>query len=251
MHGKENQQWMFEILFDSTYIITSLKTWKVLEAVDGSIVQNGRHGGDSQRWIITMNDDGSFEIKSKESNLVLDVPGSTMVSGKELILYKSHHGINQRWVIEKIGKVKTIMLDRYRFYAIRNIDNELVLGVPNSTNYNEIKIDQEKENGENNQRWIFEYMEDDGSYIITNAATGKVLDVFGNQRKNGVALQQFERHGGNNQRWYLKNYKDGGIIIESKGTGTVLDVPGSNKNPGTTITLYSKHEGTNQRWIIA
>ncbi|MFD9637453.1 RICIN domain-containing protein [Streptomyces violascens] len=40
---------------------------------------------------------------------------------------------------------------------------------------------------------------EEGTYILTNVASGKVLDILGNENESGANVGQYTRHGGPNQ----------------------------------------------------
>ncbi|WP_240617428.1 RICIN domain-containing protein [Nocardioides speluncae] len=62
----------------------------------------------SQKWVLTQQDDGSYQIKNAGSGLCADVAFSSQTSGAEVVQYSCGTTPNQRWAITNAAGVLTI-----------------------------------------------------------------------------------------------------------------------------------------------
>lgn len=90
---------------------------------------------------------------------------------------------------------------------------------------------------------------EDGTYRITNVATGQVLEVDGGSDDDGANVQQWAYWGGANQHWELTREADG-YRIENVSTGKVLDVARGSTINGANVHQWSDHGGDNQRFEL-
>lgn len=91
----------------------------------------------------------------------------------------------------------------------------------------------------------------DGSYIITNSASGKALEIYANQERDGTPIDQWDANGGVNQRWrLLKRPSSGRIYLRSELDHRMLDVSGGSSQPGTPAISYSLTGGNNQGFYL-
>lgn len=90
------------------------------------------------------------------------------------------------------------------------------------TNETDGNVDICWENYTANQYWKF-YRQDDGSYIIKNAKTGKCLDVNGGSAQDGANIQVYDQNNSNAQKWELIPCGNG-YQIKAKCTDCVMEM---------------------------
>lgn len=100
-----------------------------------------------------------------------------------------------------------------------------------------------------NQLWRFDEIEQ-GSWRLTNLASGKILDLPGSSTANSVQLQQYADNGGDNQRWVINRTDDGYFIITSKASGKNMDVDGVSAQDGAEVHQHQDTGNDNQLWSI-
>lgn len=106
-----------------------------------------------------------------------------------------------------------------------------------------------KSNGDA-QYWIFTRYSD-GSYKITNKATGKVLDVYAASRAPGANVGLYASNDTNAQRWYIYKNKNGSYSLRAKcGTTCVLTVKGASSAAGTNVLMDTFTGNSSQQFNI-
>lgn len=91
----------------------------------------------------------------------------------------------------------------------------------------------------------------DGSYVITNIASGKALDVVGASAGLGAVVQQYTPNGTTAQRWYLRDAGKGGLYIQSALGNWVLDIPSGNTGNGIKLQLWEPNLSNAQQFLLS
>lgn len=99
------------------------------------------------------------------------------------------------------------------------------------------------------QRFLFT-RQDDGSYVITNEASGLALDVQSAIAQDGAVVQQYEPNGTPAQRWFIRD-SGNGYYLQSELGNWVLDIEAGMSSDGTSIRLYSPNGSAAQRFMLA
>ncbi|MBP1919008.1 RICIN domain-containing protein [Youngiibacter multivorans] len=144
---------------------------------------------------------GTYFIRSKKSNLVMDVFGGGTEMGTNIIQWSYHGGLNQQWKFESLEN---------GYYKITSVLNpQYSLDVYGGGTDLGNRVIQWNYHGGINQQWkIIE--NDDGSVSLMSrlaeeSGTGYLLDVYGGGMDAGVNVIQWTAHYGDNQRWYLES----------------------------------------------
>ena len=277
-----------KLIKDGIYTIsTALNTNMVLDIADGSY-QNGANlqlwgiaMTQQQKFEVTYNEEGYYEIKSVNSGKMLDVAGGSNANGTKIRQYESNETEYQKWIIQDAGN---------GYYYIASKGAEAYLDVAGASTQNGASITIYEMNGTNaqkfkfkevpiiyndsynietslranrvldmdltnsylqiwtlnqqseNQRFKLEYI--DGDYKIICSATNKVLTA------NQTSVIQDTYEGAENQKWKIEIAGDGYYYIKSKSTGLYLDVTGASDSEGTRVNLYEKNETNAQKFAF-
>lgn len=144
---------------------------------------------------------GTYVIRSKNSNLVMDVYDGGTTEGTNIIQYSYHGGVNQQWKFESLNN------GYYKITSVLNPEYSIDVYGGGTTMGN--RVIQYHYHGGINQQW--KIMENaDGSISLMSrlaeeSGTGYLLDVFGGGKTEGVNVIQWVSNNGDNQKWYLEN----------------------------------------------
>ena len=105
-------------------------------------------------------------------------------------------------------------------------------------------VELKKEEGITSEMWRFN-RQSDGSYVITNFATGRVLDAYGLGTTDFTNVFTDVYNGGNNQKWFIYE-KNGGYLIRAAYTSMVLDVDHAIFESGTNIEMHEQNDSNAQ-----
>ena len=107
-------------------------------------------------------------------------------------------------------------------------------------------------NGTAAQQWTFE-RNDDGSYTIRNANSGKALDVACAQFKDGGNVWQYEPNGTEAQRWTIKwvdRVQGLAYLLLAAHPELALDASGAQTSNGTNLQLWHANGTAAQLWRL-
>jgi len=140
----------------------------------------------------------------------------------DVCVWTSHGRKNQRWKLEKHGKL----------YAVRNVADGYYLDVAGADDSDGADVILWSEfHGGKNQLWRFEAIGKTRCYKIVSAMDGgRVLDVAGESTEDGASLCIWPDKGEStgNQVWAVLRNRDGSrtIVNNSHGSKLVLDACG-------------------------
>ena len=297
-NGSETQKFLFEkvekatcekTIEDGVYkISTALNANMYLDIVDGSYNNEAqlqlwsKNVLQQQKFEITYNEEGYYEIKSANSGKVLDVRGGSNINGTIVQQYEPNGTEYQKWIIQPTGNGyyyimsrgaeayldvpgdKAIEGNKMQIYDGNQTSSQMfkfeeteIIGTNDiyniSTAVDESKvldIDLTSDNLQiwtlneqsNNQKFELEYLED-GYYKIVCKATEQVLTA--NDSNNVI---QSEDNNLDSQKWKIRVAENGYYYIVLKSTGLYLDVFGAGTNNGTKLQVYEKNKTNSQKF---
>ena len=120
--------------------------------------------------------------------------------------------------------------------------------IPAGSGENGVKTALYEFNNAKSQRFRFA-KQPDGSYVITNTASGKVLDVYGGGGHDGATVRQWTANGSKAQRWFLRT-AGSGYYLQSALGNYVLDVANGSMSNGASVRLWSPNGTSAQTFLL-
>jgi hypothetical protein len=130
---------------------------------------------------------GNYVVTNLYSSLVLDDPGYSLISGKQIVQWAKNGGKNQWW---------SFTFDGTGSYTIKNNASGLYLQDVGGT------LEQMTKANSAAQLWSLELVS--GGFLIKNRATGKVIDDCAQSLKQGMGMITWSSTGGSNQTWIVR-----------------------------------------------
>lgn len=176
-----------------------------------NVIQWSGHFGDNQKWYmdeveklefpeLSKDYTGTYNIRSLNSDLVMDVFNGGSDQGVNVIQWPFHGRTNQQWNFEKLDN---------GYYKVTSVLSGLSLDVYNRGTTKGNRVIQWPYHGGTNQQWrIIEH--DDGTVSLMSRLAEEsysyfVLDVFNGGKDSGVNVIQWSAHYGANQKWKLES----------------------------------------------
>ena len=197
---------------------------------------------DDARWTLVKNDDGSYSLApAADRSLRLDVSGAGSDNGTNLQVWDDNGTKAQRFSLQQAQLVEN------GTYAIESgLSYPLVLDVSCGSSDDGANVQLWSTNGSAAQHFRVT-LNQDGTYSIVNAATGKSLDITGASRRSGANLQMYEVNGTDAQKWAILP-GEGGLKIRSVASGLDLDAAGGVAAKGTNVQQYYGNDTKAQLW---
>ncbi len=89
-----------------------------------------------------------------------------------------------------------------------------------------------------------------GTYVITDANSGKAIDNPASSRKNGQVMEIYTVNNATNQQWTVTNLGNNIITLTNKASGQLLDVTGASTANSALVDQYPSNGQTNQQWRV-
>ena len=195
----------------------------VCQTFDGS--------GLNAKWTLKKQSDGSYEVISALTGLLLDVDNSKTTNGTNIDVWHRHGGAAQRF---SFGGSRTIA-DGY--YVLDSaVGAGKVVDVASASVSPGAPVQLYSYNGAANQRFKVSYV-GSGYYTIICVASGLSLSVSGDADSGSPVLQQ-PQTGGEEQLWSIVSNPAGDYSIVSAKSGMALDVKNGSSVDGTTIRVW-------------
>lgn len=251
--GASAQRFRFELGADGFYTVTNLRSGKVLDVADGSVLPGSNvqqwsgWGGDAQKWAVRDNGDGSYSLVCKANGLALDLDGTA--SGSNAQAWALSADRSQSFSLEPAFGQRTVPDGTY--VVSTGLDRGKVLDVSGGSVSDSARIQIYESNMTNAQAFRFTFDEKTGYYEIANVGSGKVLDAAGGSSADGTRVQQYSSNGTMAQRWSVVADGDGYRVCSALDDSKVLDVKWASSANGTDVQLYGANGSAAQRFYLS
>lgn len=227
----------------NSYTVESLLSGKLLTDEDGDLVVRDADGGEDQIWV-PVESDGGLTFTSMSSGDAIDIAGDEVESGTDVQTYESNGTSAQSFELE--ATTTSVPEGTYRICLAS--DTSLVLGVEDGSLSNSANIEvQSLDEGDGCQEWEVS-KNDDGTYLVVNARTGRVLDVQGGWLVSGSNVRQLTFDGSDAQKWRI-SYADGGFRVATElDVSSTLGTEGDEVSAGDDVRVSA--EGLAQRFVF-
>ncbi len=234
------------LLSDGLYQLASGKDASLVVDVSGGSTTSDaavqvweKNGTLAQKWVITLDDDGTYSLMNANSGLYLtDDSGSVAQeepTSRTAFRWRLSLGTTGGLVFTSVSSGKVI---------------DLAGGITAAGTLVQTYV----ANGTAVQSWrpIGTVALEDGYYVIySRTNSSECLDVPGGSFVEGTAVQLYDANGSNAQKWAVKSMGDGLYSITSVRSGDVLDVEGASATSGTTVQQWLRNGSSAQRWSIS
>ena len=279
---------------DGEYVIETTAVENNVVDVDGGTkgAKNGtniqiykNNGTNAQKWQVTYENDGYYEITNVENEMSLDVSGAGVKDGTNVQLYAANTTCAQKWKIVKseggyklLSACSGLALDiksnnvlvstsadektqEWNFLAVPPIEDgeyeihsaladNKVVDIDGGRNQDGANIQLYDSNKSSAQQWKITRNEDE-TYTIRNVGNNKVLDVFIAGTYDGVNVQLYSYNASCAQKWQVKKNADKTVSFFSACSGKALDVAGGSTRNNANIQLYTSNESKAQKWKLS
>ena len=140
--------------------------------------------------------DGYYNIRNKNSNLVLDIQASRIDDGAPLLQYIKTWNENQIFYFQRSPN------DGPGVFTIQAKHSGKYLDVEYASKDDGAKVSQYSSTGNRNQKWTLQ-ANFDATITFLSLNSGKALDVFNGSKEPGTIVGQWTPHGGDNQKFFL------------------------------------------------
>ena len=239
--NSQAQKWYFVNAGNGRYNIAS--AYGTYMDVQSALTSSGTpvwtydyNGTNAQIWQLEKSEyqpvaSGTYIIENaQDTNMVLNVDGSSLSDYANVSLYQNEEGSNQRFEVTYVGG---------GYYNIFAEHSQKSLDVNGASTASGANLQQYTWNGSNAQLWKF-VDAGNGAYYI-RSKVGTVIDLASGQAVSGTNVCMDSMNGDASQKWQMEKseyrpVEDGQYVISSAGSSyNVMTLNGNNIELG----LYS------------
>ena len=203
----------------------------------------------AQRWRLTYDGSGFYEIVCVQSGKALDVANAGTADGTNVWQYAPNGSDAQKWRLD-VNADGTFTLVSKLSGTVLDIADAAAVDGANAQIYTV--------NGTNAQKFTFEWCSSDnrrsvpdGEYEIASALGGDlVLDVDSASMEDCANVQLWTSNGTLAQRWRLTYDGSGFYEIVCVQSGKALDVANAGTADGTNVWQYAPNGSDAQKWRL-
>ncbi len=249
-----NQVWHFLLQEDGSYIIKNVGMGQVLDLsyasteMGASVGLYKNMGTENQRWYL-IEYEGGYVIRSMCGyDRVLDVFSASTEENAVVDIYGVNYSDAQIFYLDDIGHVDLVTnayfdavgpLNQPMFYTTLKFNN----GYISVDSANNVCI---KPHGHYWQFWP----QNDGTYVIMSAQTGKVLDLFEATVADGSNIQVYDENGTLAQHWYVYMRLGKVTLVSALNKKFAVDVYSGSDAENTNVHLYTNNVSGAQQFVI-
>ena len=148
-----------------------------------------------------------------------------------------------------VRSLSAVTIPNGTYYINAKVKDSSGIDMPGASTSNGTRTQLYQANGSSAQKFVFT-KQSDGSYVITNALSGKALDVVSGLAGDGAVVQQYTPNGTKAQRWYIRD-TGSGYCIQSALGNWVLDIASGSSANGTPISLYTPNASNAQKFTVS
>ena len=128
-------------------------------------------------------------------------------------------------------------------------DPKYVLDVKGASVNNSANVLLYTANGNNNQVWLLE-RQDDGTFLVRSAKSGKVLDVARGSKAAGANVLQYAPSNKAWQKWRIVANADNTVTFVNAHSSKVLEMDGATPANGRNVRQGEAGQTSSQRWVL-
>ncbi len=263
-----NIQKRFEFTYedDGYYTIRSVNSGKVLEAQGGgtksgtNVSQFVENYTDSQRWKIVKNDDETYSIINKKSEIAndeknkmyLDIQDGTLTQNTNVQVNSKIDGNRQKFKITKVAEEKQLITNgTYRISLNEPEYSHMSLEIKDGSKQSQANVQIGEWHNINNEKNKFQitYV-GDGYYTINLKNTKNFLDVYNGDMTPGTNIWQYTGNDSDAQKWRAIINDDGSYSFISKKNNLYLTGQGITVSEGGNVEVDNRTNKIGQNFKL-
>lgn len=257
-------KFIFEYAGDGLYTIRSYVSDRYLDLESGyigcppghKVAQYGAWGGeinDNKLWSVVPNNDGSYNIVSKQNRWHLDRPNGANDNGTAVHTWTPNRGDPQKW------RIVSDTIGHEGVYTIgAAADSSYVLDVEGGSTEQGGNVLVNQNGGADSQKWVVQTSGTNSYYLLHNLKSGRNLNAKGDISRyaDGGNVLQYSTDTWEveaNEHWSIIPYPDGTVAFVNQWNGKYLDLSDGNLSNGNNVQTWGHYSdpNINQKWTLS
>ena len=209
------------------------------------------NGGDNQKFLLTKNADGSYQIRTRisDGNSVVEVENASKASGANVQQWESNGASSQNWILEPVADPGCSM-DTGVIYTFENANSGLVMDIADGKMADNTNIQQWASNGLDCQKWTLRAFGSGNYYWIRSQQDSSyALKAAGSKNGENVSIVTWSNKDSSQLFRFTKNL-DGSysILTHASGDSCYVEVAGASVENGANVQQWESNGNSCQKW---
>ncbi len=211
------------------------------------------NGGINQQFMFTLNDDGSYKIRTRVSdkNSAVEVKDASAVSGANIQEWEINGANCQDWILEPATDSGCVMNETL-IYTFKNVNSGMVMDIENALMADNTNVRQWDSNGYDCQKWVLKPFGSGNYYWIRSAQDENyVLKANGSTNGSNISISPYSTKDSSQLFRFTKNL-DGtySIITRASKDKCLIETDSASKENGANIQQWESNGNACQKWNI-
>lgn len=209
------------------------------------------NGGDNQKFMLTKNGDGSYQIRTHISNgnSVVEVENASQTSGANVQQWEVNGANCQNWILEPTTDPGCSM-NTDVIYTFENAGSGLVMDITDGKMTDNTNVQQWSSNGLNCQRWTLRAFGSGNYYWIRSQQDSHyALKAAGSKNGGNLAIAAWSNKDSTQLFRFTKNL-DGSysILTHASGDSCYVEVADASTANGANVQQWEPTGSSCQKW---
>ena len=209
------------------------------------------NGGDNQKFMLTKNGDGSYQIRTHISNgnSVVEVENASQTSGANVQQWEVNGANCQNWILEPTTDPGCSM-NTDVIYTIENAGSGLVMDITDGKMTDNTNVQQWSSNGLNCQKWTLRAFGSGNYYWIRSQQDSHyALKAEGSKNGGNLAIAAWSNKDSTQLFRFTKNL-DGSysILTHASGDSCYVEVADASTASGANVQQWEPTGSSCQKW---
>ncbi|MFR4393156.1 MAG: RICIN domain-containing protein [Ruminococcus callidus] len=209
------------------------------------------NGGDNQKFMLTKNGDGSYQIRTHISNgnSVVEVENASQTSGANVQQWEVNGANCQNWILEPTTDPGCSM-NTDVIYTFENAGSGLVMDITDGKMTDNTNVQQWSSNGLNCQKWTLRAFGSGNYYWIRSQQDSHyALKAEGSKNGGNLAIAAWSNKDSTQLFRFTKNL-DGSysILTHASGDSCYVEVADASTASGANVQQWEPTGSSCQKW---
>lgn len=251
--GNKSQKWKliasdYRPIEDGEYVISNIKSdAKVMTEKNGNIQLEPYINSGKQRFKITYDKDGYYDVVLSSSGAALDVYDASDAPKTNLQVHTANGTVAQKWKFVSAGNGSYYI--KSKIGTVVDLTSGNIKSGTNIQMYTMSYVDAQKWNLDANRASVEPVPIEEGTYTIQNVSnSSQVMDLYDGSEANSANIQTHSSNGTPAQRFEIQKVTDEYYRILIERSGKAVDVHGASNEIGTNVQQYVSNDSNAQLW---
>ena len=210
------------------------------------------NGGDNQKFMLTMNPDGSYKLRTKVSGgkSAVEIADASAASGANVQQWEINGASCQDWILESVSNPGCKM-DTSVSYEFQNVNSGMVMDIEGGAMAENTNVQQWSTGHYKSQQWTLQAFAGGGNYYYIRSVSDPTYVLRAESGSNGgnISIAPYSTKDSAMLFKFAKN-PDGTYYIMTRASkdACLVEISDASKASGANVQQWERTNHTCQKW---